>query len=35
VACPTGAITYVDAAWTGLERMKQWAAKTGDQPRAS
>ena len=35
LACPTAAITYVDASWTGLERMKQWAAKTGDQPRAS
>ena len=34
-ACPTAAITYVDASWTGLERMKQWAAKTGDQPRAT
>ena len=20
--------------WTGLDRMKQWASKTGDQPRA-
>jgi Fe-S-cluster-containing hydrogenase component 2 len=33
-ACPTGAITYVDSSWTGLERMKQWAARTGDQPHA-
>jgi ferredoxin len=32
-ACPTGAITYVDADWTGLDRMKQWARKLGDQPR--
>ena len=24
-ACPTGAITYVDADWTGLDRMRQWA----------
>ena len=31
-ACPTGAITYVDADWTGLERMKQWADKVGNQP---
>ena len=21
-ACPTGAITYVDASWTGLDRMR-------------
>jgi len=27
-ACPTEAITYVDANWTGLDRMRQWAAKT-------
>ena len=27
-ACPTDAITYVDANWTGLEKMRQWAAKT-------
>ena len=33
-ACPTGAITYVDADWTGLERMKLWAAKVGSQPHA-
>jgi Fe-S-cluster-containing dehydrogenase component len=33
-ACPTGAITFVDANWTGFERMQQWAGKTGDQPRA-
>jgi carbon-monoxide dehydrogenase iron sulfur subunit len=26
-ACPTAAITYVDADWTGLERMRSWAAK--------
>ncbi len=26
--CPTQAITYVDADWTGLERMRQWAGKT-------
>jgi carbon-monoxide dehydrogenase iron sulfur subunit len=26
-ACPTGAITYVDADWTGLDRMRAWAAK--------
>ena len=27
-ACPTVAITYVDANWTGLERMRAWAART-------
>jgi Fe-S-cluster-containing hydrogenase component 2 len=27
-ACPTSAITYVDANWTGLGRMRAWAAKT-------
>lgn len=27
-ACPTGAITYVDADWAGLERMASWAKKT-------
>jgi Fe-S-cluster-containing hydrogenase component 2 len=27
-ACPTSAITYIDANWTGLERMRQWAART-------
>lgn len=26
-ACPTAAITYVDADWTGLARMQAWAAK--------
>jgi Fe-S-cluster-containing hydrogenase component 2 len=26
-ACPTGAITYIDADWTGLDRMRAWAAK--------
>ena len=26
-ACPTGAITYIDANWTGLDRMRAWAAK--------
>ncbi|MDU7587000.1 MAG: 4Fe-4S dicluster domain-containing protein, partial [Acidovorax sp.] len=30
-ACPTTAITYIDANWTGLERMKQWADKLGNQ----
>ncbi|HCO77189.1 MAG TPA: (Fe-S)-binding protein, partial [Rhodocyclaceae bacterium] len=27
-ACPTGAITYVEADWAGLNKMQQWAAKT-------
>lgn len=27
-ACPTAAITYVDANWTGLDKMRHWAAKT-------
>ncbi|WP_029007794.1 4Fe-4S dicluster domain-containing protein [Azospirillum halopraeferens] len=27
-ACPTAAITYVDANWTGLDKMRMWAAKT-------
>ena len=27
-ACPTEAITYIDANWTGLDRMRQWAART-------
>jgi len=33
-ACPTRAITYVDADWTGLERMRAWAAKADTGPRA-
>lgn len=32
--CPTDAITYVDAAWTGYERMQAWAVKTDNQPAA-
>ncbi|MBP2313297.1 4Fe-4S dicluster domain-containing protein [Azospirillum soli] len=27
-ACPTQAITYVDSNWTGLDKMRAWAAKT-------
>jgi Fe-S-cluster-containing hydrogenase component 2 len=27
-ACPTEAITYVDADWTGLDRMRDWAARS-------
>lgn len=34
-ACPTGAITYVDANATGLDRMRQWAAKTDTSTAAS
>jgi ferredoxin len=30
-ACPTGAITYVDADWTGYDRMRDWAQKTHNQ----
>lgn len=35
-ACPTDAITYVDADWTGLDKMRAWAAKTdsGNQAEA-
>ena len=33
-ACPTAAITYVDADATGLDRMREWAAKTDNQPTA-
>jgi Fe-S-cluster-containing hydrogenase component 2 len=33
-ACPTEAITYVDANWTGLDRMRAWAAKTDAGARA-
>jgi len=34
-ACPTDAITYVDADWTGLGRMRDWADKTAtEQPQA-
>ncbi|QJD71404.1 4Fe-4S dicluster domain-containing protein [Marinobacterium sp. LSUCC0821] len=29
-ACPTEAITFVDSNWTGLERMRKWAAKAND-----
>jgi len=31
-ACPTGAIAYLDADWTGLGRMRQWAEKTDTNP---
>ncbi len=32
-ACPTAAITYIDANWTGLDRMRAWAAKTDNKAR--
>lgn len=34
-ACPTAAITYVDANWTGLDKMRAWAAKTDAAMTAS
>jgi carbon-monoxide dehydrogenase iron sulfur subunit len=34
-ACPTQAITYVDAGATGIERMRAWAGKTDSGNRAS
>ncbi len=34
-ACPTAAITYVDADWTGLDRMRAWAAKANTAPVAA
>ena len=34
-ACPTQAITYVDAEWTGLDKMRAWAAKTDTGARAN
>jgi Fe-S-cluster-containing hydrogenase component 2 len=33
-ACPTGAITYVDAGTTGLERMRAWAHRGTPAPGA-
>ena len=33
-ACPTGAITYVDANWTGLSKLQAWADKLGNQAAA-
>ncbi len=33
-ACPTGAITYVYADWTGYDRMRDWAQKTHNQASA-
>lgn len=34
-ACPTAAITYVDANWTGLDKMKSWALKTDGGSQAT
>ena len=34
-ACPTSAITYIDANMTGLERMRDWAARTDSGARAT
>jgi len=34
-ACPTSAITFVDADWTGLDKMRAWAAKTDTGARAA
>jgi Fe-S-cluster-containing hydrogenase component 2 len=34
-ACPTEAITYVDADATGLEKMRSWAAKTDNSTSAT
>jgi Fe-S-cluster-containing hydrogenase component 2 len=32
--CPTDAIVYVDADWTGYERMREWATKSDNRPAA-
>ena len=32
--CPTDAIVYVDADWTGYERMREWATKSDNRPSA-
>jgi len=29
-ACPTDAITFVDSGWTGLDKMRKWAAKANE-----
>jgi anaerobic carbon-monoxide dehydrogenase iron sulfur subunit len=34
-ACPTDAITYIDANWTGLDKMRQWAARTSSGAAAA
>ncbi|MCP4993471.1 MAG: 4Fe-4S dicluster domain-containing protein [Gammaproteobacteria bacterium] len=30
-ACPTEAITYIDAEWSGYDRARSWAARTDNQ----
>lgn len=32
--CPTQAITYVDANWTGYDKMREWAERTDTQSAA-
>ena len=32
---PPGAIVYVDANWTGLEKMRAWAARTDSGAQAT
>ena len=34
-ACPTAAITYIDADWTGLDKMRAWAAKANTPTTAA
>ena len=34
-ACPTGATTYVDAGWTGIDKMGAWAAKANTPASAA
>ena len=34
-ACPTAAITFIDANWTGLDRMRAWADKLVNQTSAA
>lgn len=34
-ACPTQAITFVDSNWTGLDKMRAWAAKTDTGARTN
>jgi len=33
-ACPTQAITFVDADWTGYDKMREWAERTDTQSSA-
>ncbi len=33
-ACPTQAITYIDADWTGYDKMRDWAGRTDNQSSA-